>query len=428
MSTKLLQVETENFQKVEIVEFRPAREGATLLAGKNEQGKSSTIEAIVSTLEGAKSLPAEPIRRGQKRSKTKLTLGDETIDFIVTQELTETGRKLTVTDAAGVKQSSPQDILNKLLNRVAMDPLAFARDTPENQDATLKEICGVADDFAKLDAEAKVIYDKRHGINQQAKQAEARAAAMPLHPKAPLAEVSVAELAKQIDAAKDHARARTNAEEAITRQEGDVARAQAEVEKLKAQLVAAETTWAAQNSKRNALVLELEGMAPNTDTTELQAKLETAEATNKLVRENAARKEEEKRAEKLKGESQELTDKLADIDAQKQALLAAAKFPVEGLGFNDLGPTLNGVPLAQASTARKLDLSYAVAVALNPKLKLLIIREGAFFDEESLAAIDERARRDGVQVLIERVGTRDKGSNVVIIENGLVKADSTAAE
>lgn len=430
---KVLNVRVEAFQGVAEVEFRPSPNGATLLAGKNEQGKSSTIQAIASTVQGKDELPADPIKHGAKRSKTTLDLGDDFLEFRVEQELSlaadgSVNRKLTVRDAEGVPQKKPQELLSSFFSKVAFDPLAFARAEPKEQDRVLKDLCGVTAAFAALDQKRQALYDQRHGINKQADQLAARAAGMPYHPKAPIAEVSVAELSKRITTAQEHAHARRSAEAAIERQQAEVARCAQEVESLKAQLLAAETKWMGANNTLNALTNDLAALAPNVDTTELQAQLETAEATNKLVRENAARREEERRAEKLRAESQELTDQMVDIETEKQRLLAEAKFPVEGLGFNDLGPTLHGVPLAQVSTARKLDLSYAVAVALNPKLKLLIIREGAFFDEDSLAAIDERAQRDGFQLLIERVGKRDKGSNVVIIENGLVESQATAAE
>ena len=425
---KLLNVEIADFKRIEVVEFQPAGEGSTLVAGMNEQGKSSTIDAIAAALGGAKELPAEPVRRGQKKSKTKLELGDESVDFVIEHEITATGRKLTVRNAEGSEQKAPQALLDSLYSRVAFDPLSFTRAKPEDQDRILKELAGVAVPFAKLDADRKVLYDKRTEQNRLAAQAKARAEGMPRHPKAPVAETSVAELAREIAAAQEHAHARRSAEDALDRQAAEVERQAVEVEKLKVQLKTAEDKHRAEALKLNQASDALAALAPNVDTTELQEKLNNAETINAQVRANLARKEEEKRAEKLQAESEALTAQIEAIDAEKQALLAAAEFPVEGLGFNDLGPTLHGVPLEQASTARKLDLSVAIGIAQHPKLKLLLIREGAFLDEDALARIDQRAREAGAQLLIERVGTRDKGSNVVIIENGLVKSQSTAAE
>jgi hypothetical protein len=52
------------------------------------------------------------------------------------------------------------------------------------------------------------------------------------------------------------------------------------------------------------------------------------------------------------------------------------------------------------------DVSVAVGFALNPAVKVLLIREGAFLDEDNLALVGRLAEEAGAQIWIERVGTQ----------------------
>jgi len=59
-----------------------------------------------------------------------------------------------------------------------------------------------------------------------------------------------------------------------------------------------------------------------------------------------------------------------------------------------------------------------MGLAMNPKLKVLLIRDGSLLDEDNLKLIADMAKEADGQVWIERVG---KGEEVsVIIEEGEV--------
>ena len=60
--------------------------------------------------------------------------------------------------------------------------------------------------------------------------------------------------------------------------------------------------------------------------------------------------------------------------------------PVEGLGFGAGIVTFNGLPFDQASTAEQLRVSVAIAMAANPKLRVLRIKHGNDLDADNLAA------------------------------------------
>ena len=112
------------------------------------------------------------------------------------------------------------------------------------------------------------------------------------------------------------------------------------------------------------------------------------------------------------------TAEIEAIDAEKAAMLAAATFPVDGLGFGaDGGVTFQGVPLAQASGAERIRVSMAVALAANPEIRVVLIRDASLLDEDSMAAVVAMAEAADAQVWLERVGTADPGA-VVIVDGG----------
>ena len=95
--------------------------------------------------------------------------------------------------------------------------------------------------------------------------------------------------------------------------------------------------------------------------------------------------------------------------------------PVDGLGMADGALTLRGIPLVQASDAEKLDVSCAIAMRQNARMKVLRIRDGSRLDTASKARIAAMAAKFGWQVWMERV---DESGVGIVIEAGEVKRDA----
>jgi hypothetical protein len=93
--------------------------------------------------------------------------------------------------------------------------------------------------------------------------------------------------------------------------------------------------------------------------------------------------------------------------------------PVTGLGLSEDGVTLNGLPLDQASAAEQLRVSVAIGIAMNPRLRVLLLRDASLLDRDSLALLADMAKAAGAQVWLERV--EDDSATAVVIEDGMVK-------
>jgi len=102
-----------------------------------------------------------------------------------------------------------------------------------------------------------------------------------------------------------------------------------------------------------------------------------------------------------------------------------AKFPIDGLGFNEQGVTFNGIPFKQCSSAERLKVSLAMAMALNPELKVIRITNGNLLDSSNMTVVEQMAKDNDYQIWLEMVN--ETGSMGIYIEDGEVATVPTIA-
>lgn len=174
------------------------------------------------------------------------------------------------------------------------------------------------------------------------------------------------------------------------------------------------TALLARVTKADSVINSL--VVPNTQA--VMDKLSNAETINRAVEANAKRATAEAKVRTLDAESKGMTDQLEAIEEERRQRISAANFPVEGLGFSDSGVTYRGLPFRQASTAQQLRISVAVAVAMNPKLRVFLVRDGSLLDEESMAILHSLAKEHDCQLWIEDRECRDPAT--LVIEDGAI--------
>ncbi len=430
---KIVRLEVENVKRVRSVAIEP--DGALVrIGGRNGAGKSSTLDAIEMALAGASSIPEEPLRRGARRGRIVLDLGDLVVERTFTAS---GGSALTVRAADGTQQRSPQALLDSLCSRIAFDPLDFARAKPRDQVETLRRLTGL--DFTALDRERASVYAQRTAANADAKEAAATARAMPHYPQA-TEERSAADVLQRLEAAQAAERSRETYQRLVQEAEDELAearaaeaRAVADVERLEAELEAARgveaTRRAAVQRARDALAGAEQSLAeaPVPDLETPKRELEELDRYNAQVRANRERDSATERARQLEQRAESLTEKIEAIDEQKRQALEAAPFPVPGLGFSEDCVTFGGLPLAQASSAEKLRVSVAMGLAMNPKLRVLLIRDGSLLDSASLRMVSEMATEAGGQVWVETVSETGEGCSVLIEDGAVAGAEGAVA-
>lgn len=180
---------------------------------------------------------------------------------------------------------------------------------------------------------------------------------------------------------------------------------------------------------------EAEPLPDAIDPAAIAARLETARGAS--ASHAAWAQLRDRRAEYLKksenyGKQYEASTKLLDeMDAAKKKAIQAAKLPVHGLGVADGYLTLEApdnsgpTPWDQASESRRADASFELAMAMNPKLKVILIRSGSGISKRTRQRMQERAAQHGYRVILEVV---DEGEGTtVVIEDGHVRGQAETA-
>jgi predicted ABC-type transport system involved in lysophospholipase L1 biosynthesis ATPase subunit len=457
---KIVRLTAENIKKLRAVQIAPTGEVVTI-SGKNGAGKTSILDSIWWALAGTKTIQATPIRKGETKARIKLDLGE----LIVERKFSETGSTLTVESADGARFPSPQKMLDALLGELSFDPLAFARMEPRKQFDELRRVSKLDVDIDKLNAQNASDYAKRTDVNRdaKAKRAQAEGIAVPAEVKADPVDESalVDELQKagetnaEIETRKGR---RDAAQAAVARLKTDAANATKMAEKVRtdADLAHSEAGRAAQaaydtavrdagaaltkalteadrwestakQATEEAATLErkLDDAPPlplPADVATLRQKIDAAKQINAAIdtRKQAMGRKDAltKEAIALETQSREITERMSARDKAKEDGIKNATMPVAGLGFGDGEVTYNGIPFEQASSAEQLRVSMAIAMAANPKLRVIRIVDGSLLDEDSLAAISEMAKADDFQVWIEQVSS--SGTVGVVIDDGAV--------
>lgn len=420
---KIVALQSENVKRLRAVHIKP--DGSlVVIKGDNGAGKSSVLDSIAYALGGEKLCPPQVIRRGQTAAEVTLDLGE----YTVTRRWTAAGSTLVVKSPEGARYPSPQAMLDKLVGRLSFDPLAFTRAEGPKQVATLQKLAGV--DFAQTNAKRKQLYDERTLVNRDATTIRGSLARMP-EVEAPDEPVSVKALLDEQTArlatqrsneakklARDEAvREVARRQKAVGDTRNEVARIEKELADAKKRENEAQAARAsAETAEKQAQAIVEKLVTPDLD--DVRKKLAEAEGINAKVRAKKARAETAAKLEAKDAEAKKLTAAIDALDQEKQATLAGAKFPVEGLSFTEEGVTFTGLPLEQASAAEQLRVSLAVGIALNPELKVILIRDASLLDEKSLALVAKQAEEAGAQVWVEIVGKG--GPAGILIEDGAV--------
>lgn len=433
---RILGLEIENIKRIKVVRIKP-KSGVVEIAGNNEQGKSSTLDAIVMALEGVEKSPWEPIRLGEDKARIRLDLGN---DATGTQLIVSRTYKATAGDAAkpytttlkieypdGSQPQKPQAILDALISGVSFDPEAFIRAKPDEQVKIVQSL--VPDfDFAAKEAERKKIFATRTDANREAKRLRAQADGIKIPAGASVEKIDTAPLVEKL---RGLAELRADYERRAARRQTFMADIENQVKE-----------YDRQKAKAAALRLEADEVDKDADTTmgvivadrataaawpalvepengaDLQRQIGEAGIANVLADKVLDRKRIEYDAEIQEEIAMAFTAEMEAIDAAVLAALDGANLPA-GMTIDDGRVLMKGVPFSQGSSAQKIRASVAIGLQMNPTLKVMQIHHGALLDEQAFAILAEVAEEEGLQLWVEVVRPNTKAA--IIIEDGSVK-------
>ena len=412
MPVKITQFEAENVKRIKALTITPATTGLTVIGGRNNQGKTSSLDAIVWALGGDRYRPSQAQRDGSvlpPRIRLELSNG-------IIVERSGKNSDLKVTDASG--RRAGQQLLNSFVEQLALDMPRFMQSTSREKATILLRIIGLEGQVERLERQEKELYNQRHAIGQIADQKTKYAKELPSYPDAPSEPVSAYDLIQR--------------QQAILAQNGENQRkreraAQLEQEKqaLSRQLEELNAKYAAvcadcDTAQKSALDLIDES------TEQLEASIRDIEAINEKVRTNQDKARAEAEAKEYGDQYAGLTAQLEAVRQQKTDLLQGAKLPLPGLSVENGELTYMGKPWDCMSGSDQLKVSAAIVRALNPNCGFILLDKLEQMDLQSLREFSQWMEREGLQGIATRVSTGDECS--IIIEDGSAVMPEKAPE
>ncbi len=430
-SYRIYGVQADNFLRLKTANVRFDPDSSmVILSGKNEQGKTSLLQAIWVALGGPKIAPKEVVRDDAERAELVVDLvpaEDPQFDspgrIRVCRSISQGGKWSLKIYADGRTNPfrSPQALLDQFFNHLAFDPSEFLRMKPEKQQQVVIQLGGVEDQVKKLKDKRQEVYDERTAANTLVRNAQAAVDRLPQpRPGGQVEEVNTKELLTQLDQRREQRRQNEEQREKlqqlyaehaelgqqITDAEAELAALQARLEDLRSRQQQVKENGKAQKEVIAALV--------EPDTQEIEERLAQVDQLNLEARQAREYREAKEELAEHESRAESLTNDLSDIDTQIRTVLAGGKLPIEGLEIReDGGVYFEGRPFEQASSARRLEISLAMGAAMHPRLKFLSLQEASMMDEGTRARVQAWAEEHGFFVLMELATSERIGIHIV---------------
>lgn len=408
---KIIKLSSENILKLKAIEIEP-NSNMVVISGKNEAGKTSILDSIYMALTGK--LPKKPIREGQEKAIVKI---DTDTDLVITRTIIKNGNGfnpyLRVEDKEGNKLKKPQDILNKLIGKLTFDPLSFSKLKPLEQKELLLKTIDI--DLKPLEKKRELIFNERTIENRDCKVLESQLKEYQntTFDNIPDEYINIDNVMKEIDNINIELLEAERNKSKIELINNYILKAEKEIKELKNQLELLNKDLSDEIKKN----IDTKPLLIKKD--QLLEKVNSATFTNNEINKKKEYGKKLKDFEKVKNVVNNYTQDIKDIDEAKTELIENANIPVKGLSVNDDGVVLNNIPFSQLSSAQKLKVSMAIAIEMNPELRIIKIQDGSLLDKESFSIIENMAKDRDFQVWIEVVD--ETGKLGVYIEDGEIK-------
>lgn len=408
---KIHQLEIENVKRVKAVTLEPDANGLTIIGGRNNQGKTSVLDAIAWALGGDKFRPSEAARDGSvvpPRLHVVLSNG------LVVERSGKNG-SLKVTDPQGNKGG--QQLLNEFVNQLALDLPRFLESSSREKAQTLLHIIGVEDELSRLERREQELYHQRRAIGQIADQKKKYAKEMTYYPDAPMDLVSAGDLIRQ----QQDILARNGENQKKRMHAAEMER---QVKDLKSRIVVLEEQLEQAKHAYHSAALDLDTARKSANelqdesTEELEKNIRQVEEINRKVRANLEKEKAEEDFRQYASQYEELTSQLESTRNEKIALLQGASLPLEGLSVEDGELTYNGHRWDNISGSDQLRVATAIVRRLNPKCGFVLLDKLEQMDLDTLQSFGEWLKQEGLQAIATRVSTGGECS--ILIEDGYI--------
>ncbi len=432
---QIQRLQVRNFMGLRQIDLKTGK--VNVVKGRNRQGKTSLIRAIEAAFqEGDQSAK---IREGADAAEILVELND----LYVSRTIPRDGKpQLNVCDGNGEEIKRPQEYLNSIVGGFSFNPAEFfLLDAKKQVEYVLESFPLKVDekevrewisgdelpiDLNMLKAHALVVvqkvrkhyYDLRTAANREVdKKLKAGQEQAKLVPKDfsmdsydPAAFENLVERVSKAE--QSVAR--------LTTLNDDIGRLETEVTELRSKLRLKEADLKVKQTERDHLkVVNPEDLKP--ELAEIHKKRDIVLKAEKL-------KELRDEYKVAVGDAARLDNIVARLtNVVPGDLMARIKMPVPGLVIDPDGLTFNGKTYALLCGKEQIEVSLAIARALNGKFNIVCVDGIEKLDDESFNAFCQMMEGDPeTQYFVTQVGSRGDGG--VTLEDGTVKEPATQAK
>jgi len=424
---KIINLKSQNFKGIVAIDITP-RDDMIVISGKNGAGKTSAMDSIWYTLcwkAGSKGTPM-PIRKGEKFAEVTLTLCEDLTEeqikqgikpkplFIVTRKWTTNDNTyLKVTNAEGLIFETPQKLLDGFIGYLSFDPGEFLRMSGKEQKELLIKITGY--DYTSMENKINDLRERRRLQGQEVKLLSGAREEITI-PDLPENQVSTGALSDKYDQAVGLNNQITLIETRIKENHNGIEEAKEKIKQAQEYIKISE----------EAIKKQEEWLLKNKpiDTESIKIEINNAYTINDQIK----TRERNRVADIKQKESQVVYDKFTEeieknVTEMETALKASwSKIPDQKLSLTEDGIAYDGTPFSQIAYSKRLIIAIGIAMALNPKLRVIFISDYSLLDSESKETVKKMSDENGYQVWAESVDTGEFG---FYIEDGLVAKEIT---
>jgi len=431
---RLLRLEAIDFKRISAIALDVDGQTAIKLTGDNGQGKTSVLDAIMWVLTNKN--VEQPIRLGTEETTGALTIRDSENNRTYTVKRRAKGENsyLEIKADDDAKMPSPQKFLDALIGNLAFDPEAFSRLNEKGQAEALRIAVGL--DTSDLDASYVTTFAQRTEANRLRDQTETVYKACPIVAEVATELKDVAKLIAERDSLLADCNANQKQEtsvkaigESISLMELEVIKLQERLRIAEQDLAEAKTNQASEQANLDCMISKTAGHRERIQA--INTEVEGAAEFNKSIEDRkrlfTERKAKEDAYRVALTRANELDEKLKKIKAEKEARIKECKFPIDGLSIEGDTVMISGVPFRDLNTAERIKLSTMIAMAQNPSLRVIFVREGALMNKQNLKVLTDIAEENDMQVWIEKFSEEPEEDSIHLQEGHVTHVDGKPA-
>lgn len=406
---KINSLELENVKRVKAVKLEPTKNGLTVVGGKNNQGKTSVLDAIAWALGGAKYKPSQAQREG---SLVEPQLHIELSNGMIVERLGKNGT-LKVTDPSG--QKGNQSLLDGFISQFALDLPKFMEADKNTKAKILLQIIGVGDKLSAFDKQESELYNRRTEIGRIADQKKKYADEMVQWDGVPEEIVSAAELIQQ----QQEILARNGRNQELRNQAKNL---EAQKTLLEQRIEEAQKALNAMHEQFAELMEKLSIANTNAkdlqdeSTAELEESIANIDSTNAKVRDNLNKQRAQEEADEYKRQYGDLTTQIEEVRKARMELLNGVEMPLDELSVQDGELIYKGQKWDNMSGSDQLKVATAIVRKTNPQCGFVLLDKLEQMDIDTMNEFGKWLQDNDLQAIATRVSTGDECS--IFIEDG----------